>query len=70
MVLRGLGWTVLCGCAAAVVGRSEAERGGATSYLGWTAGVAAPVAQAAVAGAVSPSRAAAGLLRALLVWLW
>ena len=70
VVLRGLGWTVLCGCAAAVVGRSEAERGGATSYLGWTAGVAAPVAQAAFAVAVSPPWAAAGagLLRALLVW--
>ena len=68
VALRGLGWTVLCGCAAAVVGRSEAERGGATSCLRWTAGVAAPVAQAAVAVAVSPPWAAAGLLPALLVW--
>ena len=68
VALRGLGWPVLCGCAAAVVGRSEAERGGATSCLRWTAGVAAPVAQAAVAVAVSPPWVAAGLLRALLVW--
>ena len=68
VALRGLRWTVLFGCAGAVVGRSEAERGGVASCPGWTAGVAAPVAQAAVAVAVVPPRVAAGLLRALLVW--
>ena len=66
VALRELWWTVLFRCTGAVVGRFEAERGGATSCLGWTAGEAAPVAHAAVA--VSPPRVAAGLLRALLVW--
>ena len=68
MALRGLRWTVLFGCAGADVGRSEAERGGAASCLGWTAGVAAPVAPAAFAVAVSPPGSAAGVLRAMLVW--
>ena len=68
MALRGLWWAVLFGCTGAVVGRSEAERGGVASCRGWTTGLAAPVAQAAVAGAVSPPGPAAGVLRALLVW--
>ena len=68
VALRGLRWTVVAGCAGAVVGRSEAERGGVASCPGWTAGLAAPVAQAAVAVAVSPPGPLAGVLRALLVW--
>ena len=67
VALRGLRWSVLFGCAGAVVCRPEAERGGVASCPGWTAGLTAPVTQAAVAGAVSPPRAAAELLRALLV---
>ena len=66
--LHGLRWTVVVGCAGAVVGRPEAEQGGVASCPGWTTGLAAPVAQAAVAVAVSPPGSLAGVLRALLVW--
>ena len=68
VVLRGLRWTVMFGCAGAVVGRPEAERGGVASCPGWTTGLAAPVAQVAVAVAVSPPGPSAGVLRALLMW--
>ena len=72
VALRGLWWTVLFGCAGAVVGHSEASRGGAASCRGLTAGLAAPVAQVAVASGVSRPGPAAGVpvlvLRALLVW--
>ena len=72
VALRGLRWSVLFGCAGAVVGRSEAARGGAASCRGLTAGLATPVAQAAVAGGVPRPGPAAGVpvlvLRALLVW--
>ena len=68
VALRGLRWAVVAGYAGAVVGRPEAERGGVATCPCWTTGLAAPVAQAAVAVAVSPPGPLAGVLRALLVW--